>query len=173
MNEKTRMNEGLQLAIKFEKEGREFFLKAAQATGHPLGKRLFQSLANDELVHLRRVTELFAALQNKQDWPKTQGHEPKTFHTIFEEAKEHLKEIVQPQVGEIEALNLGLELEERGYKFYKNLAEESVSTPEREFYQELAAAEDNHYQTIQSTIKYLENPADWYADQEHQIYEGG
>lgn len=173
MDGKAKTNEGLRLAIKFEQEGREFFLQAAERTQHPLGQRLFQSLANDELVHLRRVTEIFEALQNRQEWPQTQGHEAKTFHTIFEEAKERLKEIVKPQEDDIEALKLGLELEERGYKFYHDLAEEASDKPEREFFQELAAAEDNHYQIIQSTIKYLESPEDWYADQEHQIYEGG
>ena len=175
MDKEDKTNEGLRLAIKFEKEGREFFLQAAERTGHPLGQRLFQSLANDELVHLRRVTEIFEALEKKQDWPQPPGpkHQPKTFHTIFAEAKEHLKEIVQPQADEIEALKLGLELEERGYKFYQNLAQNASSTPEREFFQELAAAENDHYQIIQNTIKYLEKPEDWYADQEDQIYEGG
>ncbi len=175
MDKEARTNEGLRLAIKFEKEGREFFLQAAEMTSHPLGKRMFASLANDELLHLRRVTEIFEALENKREWPKAQPgeHQSKTFHIIFEEARQHLKEIVKPRVGEIEALDLGLAYEKRGYKFYQDLASEAFSKPEKEFFQQLADAENQHYQIIQETIKYLEKPEDWYADQEHQIYEGG
>ncbi len=175
MDEKAGTNESLRLAIKFEQEGRDFFLKAADRTHHPLGKQMFSSLANDELQHIRRVTRIFDALESKDEWPQTENanYQPKTFNTIFEEAKERLKEIVKPQADEIEALNLGLAYEERGYKFYQDLTQKASSAPEKEFYRQLAAEENKHYQIIQETQKYLEKPEDWYADQEHQIYEGG
>jgi rubrerythrin len=175
MNQEARTNEALRLAIKFEKEGREFFLQAAERTRHPLGKRMFQSLADDELRHLRRVTQVFEALENKEEWPKLEptNYQPTILRTIFEEAKEHLKEIVHPQADELEALNLALAYEQRGYKFYSELAQKAALAPEKDFYQQLAAEENSHYQIIQDTQKYLEKPWDWYADQEHQIYEGG
>jgi rubrerythrin len=175
MDNEARTNESLRLAIALEKEGREFFLQAAERTGHPLGKQIFHSLADDELRHLRRVTQIFEALENKAAWPKTQPqkYQPKSFHTIFEEAKDHLKKIVKPQADDMEALKVGLTYEDQSYKFYQDLAQKASSTPEKEFYQQLAAEENNHYQIIQETRTYLEKPWDWYADQEHQIYEGG
>jgi rubrerythrin len=175
MANEARTNESLLLALKFEQEGRDFFLKAAERTQHPLGKQMFRSLADDEIQHLRRVTQVFEALKNKAGWPapSPEKHSPKTFHTIFEEAKEHLKEIIAVQADEIEALKLGLTYEERGYKFYQDLAQKASSANEKDFYQQLAIEENSHYQIIQNTQKYMEKPWDWYADQEHQIYEGG
>ncbi len=175
MQRKNKTNESLKLAVKFEKEGRDFFLKAAKTTHHPLGRQMFVSLANDELHHLQRVKQIFDTLQQQGDWPTAQSDKIQPLskmQTIFEQAKEHLTEIVKPKLNDIEALQLALEYEKRGYKFYQRLAKEARLPAEKKFYQELAAQDDNHYQIIQTTQKYLEKPWDWYADQEYQIYEG-
>jgi len=60
MQNPNRMVEALEFALRFEKEGKEFFEKAASITSNSLGREVFQTLAEEEDVqrfHLTLATE--------------------------------------------------------------------------------------------------------------------
>ena len=63
----------LATAIKFEEDGRKLFLECVNKTEHPWGKSLFQSLADDELMHIERLKETdrgFAFEELKKKHPR-------------------------------------------------------------------------------------------------------
>ena len=71
MPEKDRMREALEEAIRFETDGREFFLKAAQKAKSYFAKLIFETIAEEELGHIKRVRDIFdrSATSEKQAFP--------------------------------------------------------------------------------------------------------
>ena len=58
----------LDVAIQTEKDGREFYKRAAENTADPGGKVLFTSLADDELEHLDLLESQREALAKAGHW---------------------------------------------------------------------------------------------------------
>jgi hypothetical protein len=56
-------------AVKFESDGRDFYLRAAEGAQNPLAKSVFLALADDEKDHVRRVREIYEQLKDKAGWP--------------------------------------------------------------------------------------------------------
>ncbi|MEJ2066523.1 MAG: ferritin family protein, partial [Deltaproteobacteria bacterium] len=57
MVEKGRLN-ALEVALNNETKEREFYQKHAKRTTHPLGKLMFQQIADEELEHYERLKQL-------------------------------------------------------------------------------------------------------------------
>ena len=64
-------------AIRLEINGRNFFEHAKEVTQSPLGKKMFQKLANDEIQHLKVFGELFSQILGHDDWKKFVSQEQK------------------------------------------------------------------------------------------------
>ena len=67
-------NEGrrvLEEAIRFETDGREFFLQAAEKAKTYFAKVIFQIIAEEELDHIRKVKQIYEghATSKKQGKP--------------------------------------------------------------------------------------------------------
>jgi rubrerythrin len=68
-NEQARTIQVLQLAVRMEVEGKEFYQQASQKSSNKLAKELFQHLANEEDVHREKCEEIYEALKRGQNWP--------------------------------------------------------------------------------------------------------
>ena len=66
-NEQARTIEVLQLAVRMEVEGKEFYQKASRKSSNKLAKELFQQLANEEDVHRKKFEEIYAALKERKE----------------------------------------------------------------------------------------------------------
>jgi len=160
-------------AIKFEQYGREFFLKAANEAKNPLAKEIFSKLAEEELKHIKRIKDVFDALTQNNKWPdQTPISENLPWKHIFKEALNNFNKMVNPSTSDSEALQLGLDFESKGYKFYNEMVQKSINPVEKSFFEFLRDEEQGHYLIIQNLKKYMENPLDWYGEEEHHIFEG-
>ena len=62
------VKEAIQIAIQLEKDGRQFFEKAAEETKNELGKKMFLKLASDEVRHLVTFEKMFKSLADPKTW---------------------------------------------------------------------------------------------------------
>lgn len=160
-------------AIKFEQYGREFFLKASDEAKNPLAKEIFAKLADEELKHIKRIKEVFDSLLQESKWPnETPKSENLPWKHIFKEALNNFKELVKQNTQDMEALQLGLDFEAKGYKFYNEMVQKATTEVEKAFFEFLRDEEEGHYLIIENLKKYMENPIDWYGEEEHHIFEG-
>src|SRR4030042_5267825 len=138
--------EAFQAAIKFEEDGRAYFLAASEKTTERFGKFIFLDLADAELNHIDRIKEIYGSLDKMGEWPNT----PPLFtakhpaKNIFEEALEKIDRNVKPTTGELEAVTLGIQYEEKGMKLYADLAEEASHPLEKKFYDNIGLEEQRH-----------------------------
>ncbi len=149
MSEEEKMKKALEEAIRFETDGREFFLKAAQKAKSYFAKLIFETIAEEELGHLKRVRDIF-------DRSATSGKEVLTplvseksnLENVFQQAKKNIDQILMSNTDELEAIRLAIQLEIKGHEFYKHLAEVAPSEFEKVFYRQLAEEESHHFSIL-------------------------
>ena len=156
--------------------GMRFYEQAAARTSSPDGKRVFESLVAEETKHLEILCGQYAAV--------TQGKTCVTLEEarklaagvsptdIFPEA-EAAEVLIPTDFTDVQALQMAMEFEARGYKIYAQAAQDAASSQEKEMWGFLAKAEDMHYTFIQKTHEYLTTNGVWFFDErELPFFEG-
>ena len=145
-----------------------------QKTKHPWGKSLFQSLADDELKHIERLKETFEVLTVSQEYTKDflPLAAEKQWKNIFEKAKGKIDAVVKATTTDIKALELGIDFEKKGMKYYRKLSEESNNPLEKRFYQILAQEENRHFLILKDSQELLTDPSSWFEKTEKSGLDG-
>jgi rubrerythrin len=159
MGEKNESKKVLEEAIRFETDGREFFLKAAEKAKTYFAKVIFQTIAEEELDHIRRVKQIYEsdAVSKKQKGSPVVS-EKRNLQNIFQEAKEQMGQSITMNADEMEAVRLAIQLEFKGHEFYTRLAQEALGDFEKTFYQHLAQEELVHFSTLRQMEEAVTNP---------------
>jgi rubrerythrin len=174
MNEKERMS-ALEVALNNEMREHEFYLKNAKRTKHPLGKAMFQQIADDELEHYERLKQLHENWKKKEKWPETVPLKVKD--TMVKDLLVGLVKKVdktsQGDTDDLQAVRTAIDFEDKGAKLYATMRD-SVSDPkEKQFFDLLAKIEKEHYLSLKDTEEYLTDPTSWYQKAEHHTLDGG
>lgn len=175
MSEETeRMISALETALQMEVEGKEFYQNTGQKSVSPLVQELFKNLAEQEDVHYKRVKEVYSAVKSENKWPQKEStfKRPKSVQSVFRYAIERMGLHFEAPSSEIEALKIGMNMEDKSYSFYRNREEEAASPAEKAFYGALMGEERVHYLTLQSSNEYLLNPEGWFTMKERWSLDG-
>ena len=149
MAEQDRRRKAFEEAIRFETDGREFFLKVAEKAKSYFAKLIFETIAEEELGHLKRVRDIYerSATSENQVSP-SQALEKSNLENVFQQAKKNINQNLITNADEMEAIRLAIQLEIKGHEFYKRLAEEASSQFEKTFYHQLAQEESHHFSIL-------------------------
>lgn len=159
----------VELAIKMEKDAIEFYKGAVAKSGHPFGKKMFESFVEDEKRHLKALDEIFSGLDLKMD-PQSPM---KKVRSIFDELKSEMMQRVKADTDEIEAIRLAMDFEKKGYEFYRKAAEEVTEKKIKTLFEILIKEEEEHFNILQNTLSFLTDTGDWFMWEEHSIVDGG
>ncbi len=172
--EQDKAAEALQTAIQMEIDGKEYYLKASQKSNNELGKKLLQSLADEEDTHQKKFTEIYNAIRDKKAWPATdfQPGRGKRLRTVFAQALERTGSNAQTLATELDAVQTAMSMENKTFDFYNGRSKEASCDAEREFYHALAAQERTHHKVLLDYYEYLKDPAGWFVQKEHPSLEG-
>lgn len=156
--------------------GQRFYREAAARTESEDGKRVFESLVEEEGRHLDILRGEYAALTRSQTWVSLEEAvamaESVDPLSIFPEASE-ADRLIPAEASDEQALQMAMDFERRGYTIYAEAAEGASAKEERRLWEHLAEAEDRHYRFLQETYEYLVNNGVWfYDDQELPFFEG-
>ena len=166
--------EALEIALTNEKREGEFYRKHAERTKDPLGKKMFNTLADDENEHYNRNLELHKKLSNEGKWPETVPLKVKDT-----EVKDVVKSVVdgvdtsaEANTDDLEAVKIAIEFEAKGEAFYKNLRESVEDPQEQTFYGLLESIEREHRLSLQDTYEYFKDPEGWFERMEKPHLDG-
>ena len=151
-------------AIEEEKKGEKLFKDLAEKVTDPLAKRLFETLAEDEVRHLKFLIEEKENLIKKGEWKEENEEiEIKLFKLpkidIF---KDLSPKKVESNLDDIKALELAVEIEDNIHNFYYDLAEKIDDPLGKELILKLAKAEEAHYLILQSELDYINRVGFWF-----------
>ncbi|GAB4369975.1 MAG: hypothetical protein Kow0042_11960 [Calditrichia bacterium] len=164
--------EVLKMALEMEQEGRDTYLEGASKISNSMGKRLLERLADDELIHMRRIREAYEAIEGKRDWDKVtmknEGERP-TFQSIFNRLKAELNQSIDELgshgVDDEEIIETAINLENHAKFYYSQAAEKAEDAKVKEFLNILAQEEETHYQALRKINGFMADPANWFATQ--------
>ena len=166
MPDKNDLAQILKDAIKVESDGYHFYRMAAGQTIDPKGREMLESLASDEITHMKALKEQFKLYQEqgKFDWEESKLEKKTTFDPssaspIF--SPEFKNKINESQI-EMAALSVGTMLEQNSIDFYKRSAEKTEDPQARALFSFLANWEGQHLRALISQYNYLKE--DYWTD---------
>jgi rubrerythrin len=159
----------IEIAIKMEKDAIDFYSKAAEKTSHPAGKKMFQSITEDEKRHLSMLSQIFKELDIKMDDVSPM----RNMQTIFESMKNSMMERVMATQDELEAFKIAMQMEQEGVAFYKRVETETRKEKEKALFERLIKEEQQHYDIFANTYNFMNDTGNWFMWEEHSIVDGG
>ena len=164
-----------QEAVRFEKEGREYFLAAANSAKDETTRAIFEQIAEEELLHVKVINRIYQRLQNTGTWV-----EDAEDLAGFKGGKNRFQQIAgegAAKVGassdDIQALDRAAEIEKKGKAFYEKKAQETEVEFEKKFFASLALEEEGHYLSFMDAKEYLADPESWLSRKERGSLDGG
>ena len=169
-----RITSALETALQMEIEGKEFYQKAGQKSVSTLAQELFKQLAAQEDIHYQKIKEVYEAVKTRGKWPEKEStfKQQKSIQSVFKDAVDRMDVDFKAPSGEIEALKVGMSMEDKSYSFYRSREEESESSVEKAFYKALTGEERAHYLTLSASVEYLSDPAGWFTMKERWSLDG-
>jgi len=154
----------LEMAMQLERDGQDFYKKAAARTKSERGRAMFLSLADDEVLHLRILERQCNSLTENQcfvrlaevgavsaDWdapifPKDAG--------LFEKA-------VRGDASDIDALLYAIQAENKSFELYRKLAKETDDPTGQAMFRWLASVERGHFNQLMLNYESLLSSGSW------------
>lgn len=173
MDKKERLD-ALEVALNNEMNEREFYLKHAKRTKNPIGRIMFQEIADEELEHYHRLKELHDKWTNNERWPETVPLMVKdtNIKDILTETLKKIDEMPESDDDDLKAIQIATKFEAKGSEFYAGLRD-AVSDPgEKAFFDLLATIEREHYLSLKDTEEYISDPESWFTKSEHHGLDG-
>ncbi len=170
----TKKVKAIEIALKNEARERDFYLKQSEKSADPLGKKMFATMAQEEEEHYQYLKELHQELQKAGTWPEEISVEIKG--TNVDKVLDELVDRVNPSnvatADDKEAIRMAINFEKEAYKFYSELVKKADHPNEKTLFELLAALEMEHVVSLEETLLYFENPAEWFAQYEKPGLDG-
>lgn len=167
--------EALAMAIEMEKEGQSFYEKTAARATDKLTQDVFKFLANEELNHIKAIEQFYKAeiAGSKTDFESAIGKRtPDAARTAIARLFKGLDKTVPVDKPDLEAFRFARDFEKRGEKFYRKAAAGATNAQVKKLFNFLVEEELRHFQMVDDSMAYLENPDEWFHRQEKWHVEG-
>ena len=162
----------LKIALEMEEEGYRTYTEGAKTIKNSLGRRMLERLAQDEISHMKRIREVYEALEGKREWNKVEvqtSEESVTFQNIFNRLKSELQqsteELGSHGVDDEEVIETAINLENHARFYYAESAKKAKDEKVKEFLETLAQEEEGHYQALRNMNNFMADLANWFATQ--------
>jgi rubrerythrin len=157
-------------AMEIEKEGEKFYQEFAKKTKNHMGQEMFAFLAREELKHLAVIKAAKEALEKGGKLSAGQKVDTKNLSKFkqgfFAAAGKGAKEKFEKDADTVKAIKAALEFEKRGYEYYKKHHQKTEVALVKGILGQLMAAEEEHYEILENTLTYLEQPRTWFDKKE-------
>jgi rubrerythrin len=156
------VKEAIKTAIQMERDGYDFYKRAAAQTSSEMGRSIFLSLANDELLHLETFRRLFEDTVDAVEWDALARSSNKYANLpVFP------KDLAQvdgasPDTNELDALHMAMDSEKEAIDFYARILEKLDDDDVKKIVKEIIEQERSHYLLLQGEFDHLSNTGYWY-----------
>ncbi len=171
--------QALQLALKMETDGYNFFKDAAARAKNPLTKEAFEYFAKWELEHVEFIKKMYKKLNDTGEWLSLDqmnqkvGDAAVAIKTIFKEKHEEIDKHVKVATSDLEAYVLARDIEDKATVFYKQKADSAQETSAKKFFTFMIDVEREHYNILNNSYRFLQDPALYNLEEENWMFDGG
>jgi rubrerythrin len=165
----------LAAALEKEESGRDFYKDASERCSNELGRELFNTLIIEEGIQIKRIKQIYESLRGGGAW--TEGWRS------FEGVNEALQEVIRKRINvlgpkvqnigkDLEAVEIGLQMEQSSINFYEQELPKATEALEKEFIKKMISEEHTHYASLADLKLYLTNPQSWFTEKESPTLDG-
>jgi rubrerythrin len=158
----------VELALKMETDAVKFYTEASGKVSHPVGKKMFLTIAEDEKNHIKMIEEVMKGLE----LTIREANPVKAVKTIFEEMKDKMMGRLEANNDDLEAFRIAMEMEKQGIDFYTKVKEEVKTEKEKKLFDRLIYEEQQHHKIFSETYNFLKDTGNWFMWKEFSIVEG-
>lgn len=157
-------NDIMDAAIANEIEGYNILQRGKRTANDPLARATFEFLANEELKHIEIIKEFTGSITGIRSWSPDSLKERSiqdagsNIRNIFERFAVQFEETNTSDEERLEVYRIAMDMERRGYEFYTQAADKVSSEHAKKIFRFLAGEETRHFQIIQDTHDFLEQP---------------
>lgn len=151
----------LNMALENERQGHKLLSDARDACEDRLAKATFDFLAREEIKHMEAIRAFAAAggaALPVSAQPLSKADAARSIKGIFEQFGWQYEQAAGEYDARLEAYRTAMEMERHGHEFYEEAARSAGDPKAREFYEFLAAEEIRHFEIIQETYEFLQQP---------------
>jgi len=174
-SEQAKMLQAINTAIEMESDGKECYLTASKESMNEAGRKLLQSLAEEEDSHRLKFEELYNSILTGRGWPsmELQPDTTRDIRNTLVNTCQALGTNINGTSSELDAIQVAIDKEKKSYDFYEHQAGNAGYDTEKEFYTTLAGEEREHELALLDYYEYLADPAGWFVKSEHSSLDGG
>lgn len=162
-------------ALEKEEKGRDFYKDAAEKCSNELGKELFKILMVEEGIHIKRIKQIYESLRGSGAWTdewRAFGGTNEALQSVIRQRIKTLGPKVLTVGGDLEAVEIGLQMEQSAIKFYEEELGKASDALEKEFIKKMIGEEHTHYASLADMKLYLTNPQSWFTEKESPTLDG-
>ncbi|MBU1062069.1 MAG: ferritin family protein [Candidatus Omnitrophica bacterium] len=166
----------LKEAIEMEEKGYKFYQEASKKAKDEVVRKTFDFLANNEILHIESIKELYNTLKDKGELPQIELEDKKRQRmkdlSIFSKGIKELSEKIKPDDDDIKTCEFAMEFENNGYKYYEKMLKEAKDENLIKLLKFLLQEEKEHYESIMNLHTYITDSANWYMYEEGSFPQG-
>lgn len=157
------LGEAIQTAIDYETRIRDIYFQAAERVSDPVGRRLFQTLADDEQYHIDYLKKKLEQWQlSGQLTVEALKSSVPALDAIAQDIDKLEKRMAEEDRGdEKQMLSKALTVEVETSNFYRKMIDE-MSQEGQDLFSRFLAIEDGHIATVQAELDYLNSSGYWF-----------
>jgi len=149
----------IQMAMEAEQKASAFYADAAQKTANPLGRKLFDQLAEFERYHYDKLLDLEKSLRDEGSFIEYEGREltlsaPSEVATV--EARKEADKMTAAEV-----IKFAMDIERGAEERYTALAEQTADPAGQSMFKQLASEEHAHYLIVSDAYFSVSNRGVW------------
>lgn len=170
-----KMLEWLKVALDFENEGLLFYTKAASESSNVLSRRLFRTLAGQEIEHAKKIEEIYGLVEGGKELPPPERLKKIGAHVDVEkDIREFFgttdRGSLRKDMGNVEAMEMALAIEKKSYNLYSEQLKDATNASEEEFLKALRDEEKKHIDALDNVYYYLTDPEMWFSGDESRVW---
>ena len=156
------IKEAIKTAIQMEKDGYAFYKKAAAQTTSEAGKDIFESLAQDEEVHLDVFQKMFKEAIGKEEWDDLVNSSKKYQDIPIFPKDLSTVEGATPNINDIDAIRMAMDSEKEAIDYYTEIWTTVSDNDIKKIIDKIIDQERNHYFLLQQEFDHLDSTGEWY-----------
>ncbi len=162
MTEILNVKDAIKTAIQMEKDGYDFYSKAAAQTNSDMGRTIFESLANDEQRHLDIFQKMFEEKVGKSEWDDLVNSSKK--YAIIPIFPTNLNDApgMDNDSSEIDALRLAMDSEKEAIDYYSDIKENIDNKYLLKIINEIIEQEKNHFSLLEKEFNHINTTGYWF-----------
>ena len=142
----------MKFALQMERQGCDYYTKAARKAGNPAARQMLLSLADDEKKHEKIITELMDG-----KIAKIKALPLKGVKNVFQQLVEQNKNFAAED-DLIKVCKEAAEVEKKSAEMYQQLADQTDNHQQKKLWLALKKEEEKHLRLLTLTFEYVDQP---------------